>query len=329
MSMQTITETEWAALVVLRSTGVGVLEAALVAKEALEKGRGRVRRARRCLELGEEQLHLQEKTVTFTKAVETAIAVRERKGLRVRSLRDFRYYCKRLIKRNPGLAQRRIRSITADECRTYLETAFATPTQFQKGRLIMSGVFGTAFKKGWCQENPVARVEVPTIIEKPIAPLSLQECEQLQKTAQLPEYQDMQLSLHLMLYCGIRPTEVSRLNAERDIDWERRQVIVRPAAAKTGGGRVVPLRKGNGSMHRIIPKCWAARWRALRRAAGWNSRTHPWYPDTCRHTFAAYHAAHFNNLPALQLEMGHRDSKLLRTRYILATPGLETEKFWA
>lgn len=131
--MKTITETERAALVVLRSTGVGVLEAALVAKEALEKGRGRVRRARRCLKQGEEQLHLQEKTVTFAKTVEAAIVVRGRKGLRARSLRGFRYYSNRLIKRNPKLAQRRVRSISAEECRTYLETAFATPAQFKKG----------------------------------------------------------------------------------------------------------------------------------------------------------------------------------------------------
>lgn len=42
------------------------------------------------------------------------------------------------------------------------------------------------------------------------------------------------------------------------------------APVKRGGGRVVPLRKANGIVHRIIPKCWTLRWRALRRAAGWN-----------------------------------------------------------
>ena len=40
-----ITDMERAALEVLRSTGVDVLEAALVAREALEHGSGRVRRA--------------------------------------------------------------------------------------------------------------------------------------------------------------------------------------------------------------------------------------------------------------------------------------------
>lgn len=329
MSMQTITETERAALEVLRSTGVGVLEAALMAKEALERGRGRVRRARRCLALGEEQLRLQEKTVTFAKAAEEALAARERKGLRARSLCDFRYYCKRLLKRNPRLAQRRVRSITADECRTYLERAFSTPTQFKKGRLIMSGVFSTAFKKGWCRENPVVRVEVPPITETPIAPLTQQEVQRLEATATQPEHRDMQLSLHLMLYCGIRPTEVSRLDPERDIDRENGQVIVRPNTSKTGGGRVVPLRGGKRLRHvpLTIPKSWQRRWRELRQAAGFCG-THRWVPDVCRHSFASYHAAHFRNLQELQWEMGHRDTNLLRTRYVSPVSRQAARRFW-
>ena len=48
MKTKEINEIECAALEVLRSTGVDILEAALVAKEALECGRGRVKRAREC-----------------------------------------------------------------------------------------------------------------------------------------------------------------------------------------------------------------------------------------------------------------------------------------
>ena len=129
----------------------------------------------------------------------------------------------------------------------------------------------------------------------------------------------MQLSLHLMLYCGIRPTEVSRINPETDIDWDHAQVLVRPTTSKTGGGRVVPLRKADAISVRTIPRRWVQRWRALRKAAGWGREAaQPWRQDVCRHTFATYHAAHFRNFPALQLEMGHRDCGLLRTRYVYA-----------
>ena len=313
---------EQAALEVLKSTGIDVLEAALVAKEALECGRGRVKRARECVRLGAEEMRKRERTVTFAKAVETALEDRTRKGLRARSIVDFRYLCKRMMKMNPGLAERRMRSVTSEDCRRYLETAFGgSAAQYRKARAILSGVFSTAIKHDWCDANPVSRVEVPEVVETPIEPLSIEEVERLEAAAQLPEHRDMQLSLHLMLYCGIRPTEVSRIDPERDIDWQNQRVVVRPTTSKTGGGRVVPLRCGNiDALRHDIPRRWVHRWRALRKAAGWN-QSHAWQADACRHTFATYHAAHFRNFPALQLEMGHRDCTLLRTRYVYAGNG--------
>ena len=325
-AMKTIEDREMAALEVLRSTGIDVLETALVAKEALECGRGRVRRARECVRLGAEEMRKREKTVTFAKAVEISLEDRKRKGLRARSIVDFRYLCKRMMKLNPGLAGRRVRSITSEDCRRYLETAFGgSAAQYRKARAIMSGVFPTAIRHDWCDSNPVSRVEVPEVEEKPIEPLTIEEVERLEAAAQQPEHQEMQLSLHLMLYCGIRPTEVSRIDPERDIDWQNRRVVVRPTTSKTGGGRVVPLRCGNiDALRHNIPRRWVQRWRALRKAAGWSKETaHPWRQDVCRHTFATYHAAHFRNFPALQLEMGHRDAGLLRTRYVYASCGAE------
>ena len=246
---------ERAALEVLRSTGVDVLEAALVARAVLECGRGRVRRARECVRLGAEEMRKREKTVTFRKAVEMALEEREKKNRRARSVTDFRYYCKRLMVRNPGLAERRVRSITAEDCRTYLQKAYGeSPSQYRKARAILSGVFSTAIRHDWCDTNPVSRVEVPEVVEKPIEPLSIEEVERLEAAAQLPEHKDMQLSLHLMLYCGIRPTEVSRIDPECDIDWQNE--------------RVVPLRMAGGITVRTIPPRWKERWLALRRAAG-------------------------------------------------------------
>ena len=321
-----LSDKEQAALEVLRSTGVDVLEAALVAREALECGRGRVRRARECVRLGAEEMRKRERTVTFRKAVEAALEEREKKNRRARTVTDFRYYCKRLMVRNPGLAERRVRSITSDDCRAYLQAAYGeSAAQYRKARAILSGVFSSAIKHDWCDSNPVARVEVPEVVEKPIEPLSIEEVERLEAAAQLPEHQDMQLSLHLMLYCGIRPTEVSRIDPERDIDWQNQRVVVRPTTSKTGGGRVVPLRCGNiDALRHDIPRRWVYRWRALRKAAGWSKETaHPWRQDVCRHTFATYHAARFRNFAALQMEMGHRDSSLLRTRYVYAGNGTE------
>ncbi len=125
-----LSEEERAALQVLRATHVGVLEAALVAKEALGASRGRVSRAKKCIRLGADALRMREKTVRFETAV--AEALDARKDRRARTLSDFRYICRRLMKRCPGLAQRRLRSLSPQECAEYLHAAFNTPRQFVK-----------------------------------------------------------------------------------------------------------------------------------------------------------------------------------------------------
>ncbi|MBQ2025978.1 MAG: hypothetical protein II215_05880, partial [Paludibacteraceae bacterium] len=64
-----------------------------------------------------------------------------------------------------------------------------------------------------------------------------------------------------------------------------------------------------------VPVNWQRRWRQLRRLAGFSR----WVPDVCRHTFATYHAAYYRNMSELQLEVGHRDSFLLRSCYMVPT----------
>ena len=79
---------------------------------------------------------------------------------------------------------------------------------------------------------------------------------------------------------------------------------------------------------KICPGNWRKHWTELHRAAGWIGKrqegsaavTH-WQPDVLRHTFATHHLAVYRNYRELQVEMGHRDTTLLRTRYLsLSTP---------
>lgn len=144
---------------------------------------------------------------------------------------------------------------------------------------------------------------------------------------QQPKHRAMRLSLHLLLYCGLRPQEEARLQTG-DVHPERGCVVVSGRCSKTGGGRVVPLRKRKGLLgERLrLPRNWGERWRRLRRAAGFSAGQ--WVPDVCCHTFASYHAARVRNLQELQLEMGHRDSSLLRTRYLNLPSVRDAAAYW-
>ena len=328
------TEIDRAALEVLRSTGINILEAAILAKEALGAGHGRIRRARKCLAAGAEVLKQQERTVTFEKAVEEALEVR--KDRRVRTVYDFRYFTRRFMKRCKGLAARRVRSITPQECAGYIEQAFDTPRQRQKARLILSGVFGTAVKRGWCDANPVARVEAPRVVEKPIPILSPQEIEQITTTAESYRTGSCAAAVGMMLYAGIRPHEVARLSWAQ-VDLRARAIYILPRHSKTGGARRVTIHKPllrilrahkRLDHEKICPPNWLHHWRELRRAAGWGSPARRWPQDALRHTFASYHLSYFRSYAELQLEIGHRDATLLRTRYVDQRPVVNAGAFW-
>ena len=324
---------ELAAIEVLRQTGVNVIEAALIAKTALEAGRGRVKRAVECITTGAETLRSREKTVTFERAVLEALE--ERKDRRKRTVMDFRYMTRRLIKRCKGLAKRRVRSITPLECVEYLRQAFDTPRQRNKARLILSGVFSTAVLHGWCAENPVRKVQPEKIEEKRIEILSNDEITHLMNTASVYAKGACLAAVAIMLLAGVRPNECERLRwrdvrledacqAEVFSEGEKRRmgvIVISPQHSKTGGARCVTihpplaciLRNIQKADHeRICPPNWRKLWAGLHKAAGFT----PWQPDVLRHTFATHHLTTFRSYAELQLEMGHRSAELLRTRYV-------------
>lgn len=329
-----LTENEFAALTLLKSTGVPTLDAAQLACAAIKAGRGKIKRALKCINVGADELKKQERTVSFEKAVEAALEARRER--RVRTVYDFRYFCKRFMKRCPGLARRKVRAISAQECAQYIEMAFDTPRQRQKARLILSGVFGTAVKRGWCSENPVARVEAPRVVEQQVPILTPQEIVQLRQTAAHYRNGSCAAAVGMMLYAGIRPHEVARLTWAQ-VDLRERAIYILPQHSKTGGARRVTIHKPllrilrahrRADRERVCPEDWLRHWRELRRAAGW-SGDKPWPQDALRHTFASYHLSHFRSYAELQVEIGHRDATLLRTRYVDQRGVRSSAQFWA
>lgn len=318
-----ITSKELAALEALRGMQADVMELVVLIKELVGKiGRGSVRRARKCILLGEAELRNSEKTVSFAQAVEASL--KEREGRRQRTVSDFRYITRRFIKRCPGLGQRRVRSIKPQECAQWIEAAFDTPAQRKKARSILSGVFGSAMRRGWCSENPVSKVRTPQVTEQRIEILKESEIQQLIRAASEYESGSCLPAVGMMLYAGIRPHEIERLTWDA-VDLESMRISISPRHSKTGGARCVTilpplanilLAERSSTAHantaKICPPNWRTHWRRLHQAAGFSR----WQPDVLRHTYASHHLSHFRSYTDLQLEMGHRSIDLLRTRYI-------------
>ncbi len=326
-------------LALLDKSGLSPTDAGRLALELAERagaaglhGPSLMNRCRHVIQLGCEARAQENSSATFASAMQSALDCR--KDRRPRTRAEFGGICRRLLRAAPGLAQRRIRNFTVDDCRSLLETAFSSIRQRAKGRVILHGIFAHSLQQGWCRSNPVAALRAPRLQETEVRALSTNELTRLLKAARLPEHRACMPALGLMLWAGVRPAEVERLYWE-DVDGEEGVIVLRPRHSKTGGARHITihpvlkawLQEAKGAHNgAICPPCWIRRWQRLRLAAG----LIPWRQDVLRHTFASYHIKQWHNYTQLQLEMGHRSAELLRTRY-LSMRGItaaDAARFW-
>lgn len=321
--------------------GITGRDALRLARELIERvfspelhGISLLNRCRDIITLGSEAYLRACRSVPFSHAVE--VSLQERAARRARTTYEIRNICRRLMSAHPSLADMRLRDISAEHCRTFLETCFESTLQFTKARAVLHSVFACALRHGWCSENPVDSIPRPTLHETEVEPLPWADLCKLLQTAARREHSCCMPALGIMLWAGVRPAELQRLRWE-DIDWQEKVISLRPRHSKTGGARHITLhpvlsawlrRCGTPASRRgsICPPNWLRRWRFLRRAAG----IFHWQQDVLRHTFASYHLKHWHDLPRLQEEMGHRSARLLRTRYLSmrGVTALHARIFW-
>ena len=306
---------------ILTGTDVSVLDAARIAKNILDaKPKNFVltdlQFCAKVIEVGLR--HIRTKEMSFADGF--ALYLKSKQHLRPDSIRDIRCIGNRLLRTKPEFGGRNFSELSVSECEEWLNAAFHTNPQFNKARTMLHGLFEFALRREWCDKNPIKRIERKKVIEREILPLKLAETRRLIKTAQL-ESPSCGVVAALLVYTGIRPREVRRLTW-RDIDTEEKTITVRSQCSKTGGVRQVEIppvlnrflitHKSENTSH-ICPTDWQCRWRKIRDNSGFRGR---WIQDILRHTYASFHAKRYADLPRLQLNMGHRDQSLLRSRYV-------------
>ncbi len=306
---------------ILTGTDVSVLDAARIAKNILDaKPKNFVltdlQFCAKVIEVGLQ--HIRTKEMTFADGF--ALYLKSKQHLRPDSVRDIRCIGNRLLRTSPEFGKRNFSELSVSECEEWLNAAFATNPQFNKARAMLHGLLEFAIRREWCDKNPIKRIERKKVIEKEILPLKLSETKRIMKTAKL-ESPECAVVAALLVYTGIRPREVRRLTW-RDIDTEEKTITIRSQCSKTGGVRQVEIppvlnrllitHKSESSSY-ICPMDWQRRWRKIRDNSGFRGR---WVQDVLRHTYASFHAKNYADLPRLQLNMGHYDVSLLRSRYV-------------
>ena len=310
------------ALTLLKGSGVTLLDAARLIRNALdsfskESGLTPVQFCAKVILTGLRHIRNEEMVIKngFQLYLET------KRDLRPDSLRDIRYLGNRLIKSKPKLGGTYFSELKVADCEQYLSSTFKTPSQFNKARSMLYGLFEFALKREWCDKNPIKLIEKRKVVEKEIIPLTHTQAESLLKSAKVQKNSECLPAVGLLLFAGIRPREVRRLKW-KDIDLEEGFITVRSQCSKTGGVRhveIVPTLKRILTKYKsddesaICPPNWRRKWKNIREESGFKGT---WVQDVLRHTYASYFAKLFRDLPRLQLNMGHRDLSLLRSRYI-------------
>lgn len=307
------------ATTLLSERGVTLLDAARLIRNALdsfskESGLTPVQFCAKVISTGLRHIRNEEMPIKdgFLLYLET------KRDLRPDSLKDIRYLGNRLINSNTKLGGAYFSELKVADCEQYLSSTFKTPSQFNKARTMLYGLFEFALKREWCDKNPIKLIEKQKVIEKEIIPLSNAQTESLLKNA---KKRNCLPAVGLLLFAGIRPREVRRLKW-KDIDLEEGFITVRSQCSKTGGVRHVEImpalkrilaRYKREDKSAICPPDWNRKWKNIREESGFKGT---WVQDVLRHTYASYFAKRYRDLPRLQLNMGHRDLSLLRSRYV-------------
>lgn len=309
------------------TVGISADDAMRLSRELIEQvykpdtiGLDLINQCRKVISIGIETLRISRLSVTFRHAVDVSLEERDKR--RSRTKYEIKHICRRLMEQNKELAELKLRDISVIQCKEMLGNCFHTPSQFIKARAVLHSIFACGVRHGWCSANPVDGVPRPDAAESEIEPLQWCDIKKLMHTARQEQFAACMPAVGIMLWAGVRPAELERMEWS-DIDWQEKIINLRPRHTKTGGCRHITMHpvliawlKKVKDLHeksgRICPPNWAHKWKALRHAAG----IIKWQQDVLRHTFASYHLKHWHDLNKLQEEMGHRSSRLLRTRYL-------------
>lgn len=309
---------------------------ALEAANNQRGGKVNLKRARRIILLGAKNLEEMEQSVSVAQAARDMLESKKDR-LRPVSLKGLRALTGKLLRDRPDLARRQVRGLDTASCREWLNDSFHTPRRFLNGRAALSAVCSHAIRRGWAERNPVAGVDIPVIREHRITALPARACALLLRLAGDMHHGECLAAAGMMLFAGIRPAEVERLRWKH-VCLEDKVISIPPQHSKTGGARHVSLQPALASILKrvrrhpetpVTPANWKQKWQQVR--ARFSALTgKPWQADVLRHTFASYHARQFRDFASLQMDMGHSNLSLLRTRY-LNMEGIsirESAAFW-
>ena len=228
--------------------------------------------------------------------------------------------------------------VSTEDISHWLIALELSPVSVSNYRRVLSVLFshGVKLKAVDKDKNPAKGAFQPESVEGEIGFLSVaQACALLKAANDEPEILP---AVALGLFAGIRTIELQRMDW-KDVSLSRGYVTITAANAKTKTKRkiaIMPaLRSWLAPVQALSGPIWPAKqqrgrniFEAVRETAGFDEKT-PWPHNAMRHSFGSYHAAKFQNIAALSLEMGNSPNVVDKHYRNADVEKKDAEKFWS
>jgi integrase len=277
--------------------------------------------------------HLQamKRSCTAAQLVEELLQVKESDGASKRYLSDLRSRLNHFSETFDGKPIAEIASTEIDEwlrSLSHKETGKRlSPISRNNFRRVLIVAFNFARDRNYCTDNPAQKTAKAKAVETVIGILTVDE------TARLLENAPANVVPYVAIgaFAGLRRAELERLDwAEVDLESNLIQIIAKNS--KSARRRFVKIqpnlarwlqayRRASGS---VTPSDYRELLNSARKAA----KIQDWPKNALRHNFASYNLAHFNNLGALSLELGHSNSNLVFQHYRQLVRPKEAARYW-
>ena len=280
---------------------------------------------REAIEMLLPTLVARKQTVPVEKAVKTMREAQERDGASKRHLADLRSRLGQFERTFPG---RTLASFTTIEIDLWLRGLPVGNLARNHSRRIVGGLFSFGLLRGWCRENPVAKISKAKVTAGKVGILTPEQTARLLENAPA----DAVAALTIGAFAGLRRAELERLDW-REVRLAKGLVEVTAGKSKTAARRFVPIRENLAAWlapyakaeGRVCPPNFRVRFDEARTAAGLLT---DWPDNALRHSYASYHAAHFQDAGKLAAEMGHTTPGIVFQHYRELVEPEEAAKYW-
>jgi integrase len=211
-----------------------------------------------------------------------------------------------------------------DDWLRLLKQSSASRNNFRRVVIVM---FNFAVQRGYATNNPAEKTAKAKEVDEAPGILTVAEVARLMESAE----PDVLPYLAIGCFAGLRPAELARMDWSA-VHFDAGLIEVTAKKAKSSRRRFIKIQPNlanwlasyRASRGPVCGMNLRKRLEATRRAAGLKE----WPNDALRHSFASYHLAHFNDVAALALEMGHKDADMIFGHFRQLVRPAEAAKFW-